>query len=156
MIVITGYEDFQYAKAAIRNQARNYLLKPVTQDELTETLSKIVQELDGIRNERDQQAMMQWRLSQYYKEMKEHFLVHLVKEEVERESLLRREPSGFNWMPGKIAKCDSLPLVRLSVNIRSRNVRQTKCGYLSKWSAEKQQRIQMGSITYFVMPTMRD
>jgi two-component system response regulator YesN len=95
LIVITGYEDFHYAKAAIRNQARNYLLKPVTQDELTETLSKIVQELDGLRNERDQQAMMQWRLSQYYKEMKEHFLVHLVKEEVERESLLRERAKWF-------------------------------------------------------------
>ncbi|MCY9660625.1 response regulator [Paenibacillus chondroitinus] len=95
LIVITGYEDFQYAKAAIRNQARNYLLKPVTQDELAETLGKIVQELDGLRNERDQQAMMQWRLSQYYKEMKEHFLVHLVKEEVERESLLRERAKWF-------------------------------------------------------------
>ncbi|MBP1960955.1 response regulator transcription factor [Paenibacillus aceris] len=104
LIVITGYEDFHYAKAAIRNQARDYLLKPVTQDELTETLGKIVQELEDLRNERDQQAMIQWRLSQYYKEMKEHFIVHLVKEEVERESTLRERAKWFqldSWETSK-------------------------------------------------------
>lgn len=95
LIVITGYEDFHYAKAAVRNQARDYLLKPVTQDELTEALAKIVQELDEQRSERDQQAMMQWRLSQYYKEMKEHFIVHLVKEEWERESTMRERAKWF-------------------------------------------------------------
>ncbi|WP_159886917.1 response regulator transcription factor [Paenibacillus puerhi] len=81
LLVITGYEDFNYAKAAIRHQAKDYLLKPVSREELTESLAKIVRELDAERQEVDQQAVLQWRLSEYYKEMKEHFLVHLVKEE---------------------------------------------------------------------------
>jgi two-component system response regulator YesN len=85
LIVITGYEDIQYAKAAIRNQARDYLLKPVSQDELTDALSKITRQLDNERSLRDQQETVQWRLSQYYKEMKEHFIVHIVKEELEHE-----------------------------------------------------------------------
>ncbi|NOV02244.1 response regulator transcription factor [Paenibacillus planticolens] len=95
LIVITGYEDFHYAKAAIRNQAKDYLLKPVTQDEMTEALSKIVQELNELRTERDQHAMMQWRLSQYYMEIKEHFIVRLVKEEVDRESMMRERAKWF-------------------------------------------------------------
>lgn len=95
MIVITGYEDFHYAKAAIRNQAKDYLLKPVAQDELREALLKVIHELNEQRNERDQQALMQWRLSQYYKEMKEHFIVHLVKEELERETTIRERAKLF-------------------------------------------------------------
>lgn len=95
LIVITGYEDFHYAKAAIRNQARDYLLKPVTQDELREAMLKVIYELDAQRNERDQQAMMEWRLSQYYKEMKEHFIVHLVKEELAREATIREKAKLF-------------------------------------------------------------
>ncbi|MGO4270050.1 response regulator [Paenibacillus sp. TAF58] len=95
LIVITGYEDFQYTKAAIRNHARDYLLKPITQDELREALLKVIHELDEERNVRDQQAMMKWRLSQYYKEMKEHFIVHLVKEELAREATIREKAKLF-------------------------------------------------------------
>ncbi|MGO4696039.1 response regulator [Paenibacillus sp. 2TAB26] len=89
LIVITGYEDFHYAKAAIRNQAREYLLKPVARKELTDTLSNVKKELDKDRQSHDQAAMTQWRLSQYYKEMKEHFIVHLVKEEILQESTIK-------------------------------------------------------------------
>ncbi|SDD58378.1 two-component system, response regulator YesN [Paenibacillus sp. UNCCL117] len=88
LLVITGYEDFSYAKAAIRHQARDYLLKPVSRDELTEALAKVVRELDEERREVDQQAVLQWRLSEYYKEMREHFLIHLVKEKPERGSMV--------------------------------------------------------------------
>lgn len=95
LIVITGYEEFHYAKAAIRNQARDYLLKPITQDELREAMLKVIYELDAQRNERDQQVMMEWRLSQYYKEMKEHFIVHLVKEELAREATIREKAKLF-------------------------------------------------------------
>jgi two-component system response regulator YesN len=89
LIVITGYEDFHYAKAAIRNQARDYLLKPVARKELTDTLVNVKNELDKERKSQDQAALTQWRLSQYYLEMKEHFIVHLVKEEIDRESVIQ-------------------------------------------------------------------
>ncbi|WP_341347439.1 response regulator [Paenibacillus sp. FSL H3-0469] len=95
LIVITGYEDFQYARAAVRNQARDYLLKPVTGDELTAVLLKVKEELDRERSEQDRQAFAQWRLSQYYKEMKEHFLVQLVKEEVEQAAVLKERAALF-------------------------------------------------------------
>ncbi|MEK3877137.1 response regulator transcription factor [Paenibacillus sp. FSL M7-0420] len=95
LVVITGYEDFHYAKAAIRNQARDYLLKPVAADELTAVLQKLKDELDQERNDRDRQAVNEWRLSQYYKEMKEHFLVQLVKEEVEPVHALKERAALF-------------------------------------------------------------
>ncbi|WP_036717946.1 response regulator [Paenibacillus harenae] len=89
LIVITGYEDFQYAKAAVKNHARDYLLKPVARDELTMALTNVKQELDKERRSQDQAAMTEWRLSQYYAKMKEHFIVHLVKEELERISVVK-------------------------------------------------------------------
>lgn len=95
LIVITGYEDFGYARAAVRNQARDYLLKPVAGDELSAVLLKVKTELDRERNDRDQQAVIQWRLSQYYKEMKEHFLVQLVKEEAEQVNALKERAALF-------------------------------------------------------------
>ncbi|WP_231638592.1 response regulator [Paenibacillus sp. JCM 10914] len=79
VIIITGYEDFQYARAGVRNQAMDYLLKPVTRDDLKSALIKIKHALDKERVVRDESETMQWQLSQYYKEMKERFLLDLVK-----------------------------------------------------------------------------
>ncbi|MDP4098863.1 response regulator [Paenibacillus sp. P96] len=85
LLVISGYEDIRYAKAAVRNQARDYLLKPVARDELTEALTRLCKELDAERAEQAEAAVIQWRLSQYYKKMKEHFIVHFVKEKPSQE-----------------------------------------------------------------------
>ncbi|MDF2959698.1 MAG: YesN8 [Paenibacillus sp.] len=120
LIVITGYEDFQYARAAIRNQARDYLLKPVSQDELTAALSKVTRELDEERNFQDQQETVQWRLSQYYKEMKEHFIVHIVKEELEhgRTVLDRSKLFQLDEWGGKSVRF-------LTAGLRERSVHST-------------------------------
>lgn len=37
-IIITGYSDFQYAKAAITYGVKAYILKPIDEDELTELI----------------------------------------------------------------------------------------------------------------------
>ncbi|UPK47300.1 response regulator [Paenibacillus pabuli] len=79
IIIITGYEDFHYARAGVRSQAMDYLLKPVTRDELKTTLNKIKDELDKKKQLHGDSEMMQWRLSQYYKEMKQRFLLDLVR-----------------------------------------------------------------------------
>ncbi|MFB8373787.1 response regulator transcription factor [Paenibacillus taichungensis] len=79
IMIITGYEDFHYARAGVRSQAMDYLLKPVTRDELKTTLNKIKEELDKKKQLHGDSEMMQWRLSQYYKEMKQRFLLDLVR-----------------------------------------------------------------------------
>ncbi|MDI4644124.1 response regulator [Cohnella hashimotonis] len=86
LVVITGYEDFQYARAALRHQASDYLLKPVAADELADVLAKVTGELDGERQETAREERTRWELSQYYKEMKEHFIVRLIKGEADREN----------------------------------------------------------------------
>ncbi len=40
LIVLTGYADFHYVQRALRHQAADYLLKPITQESLNEVLSK--------------------------------------------------------------------------------------------------------------------
>lgn len=122
LIVITGYEDFHYARAAVRNQARDYLLKPVAADELMAVLQKVKEELDRERNDRDQQAVIQWRLSQYYMEMKEHFLVQLVKEDVEQVDALKERAALF-----ELGEWDLTGIHVATAGLRERTGRLRSC-----------------------------
>lgn len=88
LIILTGYEDFSYAHAAVRHQARHYLLKPVARDELTEALLKVRRELDREQESHRQSEDMKWRLTQSYQEMQEHFLRYLIRGEAGREEAL--------------------------------------------------------------------
>ena len=44
-VILTGYSDFDFAKQAIKLGVEAYLLKPIDDDELTECVEKIRQEL---------------------------------------------------------------------------------------------------------------
>lgn len=46
IIILSGYEDFEYARAAIKYQAQDYLLKPIRRDELFVSLRKCEEELN--------------------------------------------------------------------------------------------------------------
>lgn len=51
-IIISGYDEFEYAKQAVRYQVMEYILKPITPSELTEILLKARERLDEIRAKR--------------------------------------------------------------------------------------------------------
>lgn len=46
-IIVSGYSDFEYAKAAINYNVKNYLLKPVNKEELSKCLSDIERHLNA-------------------------------------------------------------------------------------------------------------
>lgn len=45
-IIISGYNEFEFAKTALKYNVTNYILKPIDENELIETLSKVKSELD--------------------------------------------------------------------------------------------------------------
>ncbi|MDO4273753.1 MAG: response regulator [Eubacteriales bacterium] len=62
-IIISGYRQFEYAKNAIHYGVKNYLLKPIQKNELTETLTKIhnsyIQKHSAITNEEKYQLLVE-------------------------------------------------------------------------------------------------
>lgn len=56
-IIISGYKDFQYAQQGLRYGVRDYLLKPINQDDLNRTLKKLVKET--MEQKSSQEARMQ-------------------------------------------------------------------------------------------------
>lgn len=46
-VIVSGYSDFEYTRAAIRNHAADYLLKPVNREELAALLSRLEAQLQA-------------------------------------------------------------------------------------------------------------
>ena len=65
IVILSGYDDFEYAKQAIKIGVAEYLLKPVSSAVLLEHLSEIAEE---VRDEREDLALKKV----YYQEMQEN------------------------------------------------------------------------------------
>ena len=51
-VILTGYQEFDYAQKALKNSAFDYLLKPLTKSSLTELLNRIKTELERRKREK--------------------------------------------------------------------------------------------------------
>ncbi|ASA25374.1 response regulator [Paenibacillus donghaensis] len=67
VVILSGYDDFEYAKSAIRYRVKDYLLKPIRRDELFGSLERIIKE-------REQQGLearrMELETESYRKELR--------------------------------------------------------------------------------------
>ena len=51
-IILTGYDEFSYAREAVRLDVENYILKPVNEEELERQLRETVQKLEEMDKEK--------------------------------------------------------------------------------------------------------
>ncbi|MBU5670402.1 response regulator [Paenibacillus brevis] len=93
VIILSGYEDFEYAKAAIRYQAVDYLLKPIRRDELFGALRKCKETL----TKRSQMAEQLSVTESYRQQVQSGILLDLMllKEFTEEEVKLWSAEIGF-------------------------------------------------------------
>ncbi|MCI8465108.1 MAG: response regulator [Lachnospiraceae bacterium] len=87
LILFSGFDEFEYAKEAIRLNVMEYVLKPVNAEELARVLTRVREELDRtIAENRDIE-----RLKKNYEEMlpviRERFLTDFVRGLFEEENL---------------------------------------------------------------------
>ncbi|MFC4777058.1 response regulator [Paenibacillus sp. GCM10023252] len=97
-IVITGYDDFHYAKRAIRLGTVDYLLKPVNTNELRYVVTKALMEIDQSRN----QTRLVLELDREMPRMREEFIQELIHSEwnpfLESKTMQRLHSIGLDWM----------------------------------------------------------
>ena len=82
-IIISGYQDFEYARKAIRYGVRDYLSKPVQKDELEETLQRVAAE--RLENQEHEQNVniLRNKVQQQSTQIKQTFLKNLVSQELD-------------------------------------------------------------------------
>ncbi|MBP1988443.1 response regulator [Paenibacillus eucommiae] len=78
MIILTGYDSFEYAQQALRLKAYDFILKPITAMELRKLLDKVRQDMDEEKKIREDYTKLQQLLDQSLPLLKERFLERLV------------------------------------------------------------------------------
>lgn len=96
VLLLSGYDDFEYAQKAVKNHVREFLLKPITASELTEALGIVKEELELTRNQEIKQTEMREKLDQSLPLLKERFFNRLVSGRLTRENYERRR-DYFKW-----------------------------------------------------------
>ena len=59
VLMLTGYQEFEYARIALQNRVRDYILKPINYDELEVTIRRVA---DNIRSSRKEKKMEERRI----------------------------------------------------------------------------------------------
>ncbi len=87
IIIFSGYDEFEYAKEAIRLEAEEYILKPIDAGELKSVFERIHESLDKERDERQNLE----KLTNYYMEslplLQEDFFAALLDGKVEEKRI---------------------------------------------------------------------
>ena len=77
-ILLTGYDEFEYAQEAVKLKVHDFLLKPITAAELTEMLRDLRTRLDAERDQRQKLDRLQEQLRATLPVYRERFLNRLV------------------------------------------------------------------------------
>ena len=89
-ILLTGYDEFEYAQEAVKLKVSDFLLKPITPDELRSVLVSLKQQLDTERNRQRQLDRLHAQLKESVPVLRERFLNRLVTGAAARDEIARR------------------------------------------------------------------
>ncbi|REE68054.1 two-component system response regulator YesN [Paenibacillus taihuensis] len=78
VIILTGYDEFEYAQQALRLKVSDFLLKPITAMEIRTLLNKVRAEMDEEMKIREDLSMLQSQLRQSMPLLRERLLERLV------------------------------------------------------------------------------
>ena len=67
IIIISGYDDFEYARQAIKLGVEQYLLKPITKVTMTKVLSELKEKIESQREQKNYQDQYQNEMREYEK-----------------------------------------------------------------------------------------
>ncbi|EOS65348.1 helix-turn-helix domain-containing protein [Oscillibacter sp. 1-3] len=122
-VVFSGFDEFEYAKRAIRMNVFEYILKPISAAELGGVLRRLKDRLDTERTERQNTEALRRRYEESLPVLRELFYAHLLEGRVppdqaaERAARLELDVTGDAWAAA-LAHVDGAPdreLAALSV-----------------------------------------
>jgi two-component system response regulator YesN len=77
ILIISGYDEFEYARRALQLQVHDYIVKPITLKEFKQTLEKLRDFLDAERSQKEEYSKLRQQLAESLPLLKERYLVQL-------------------------------------------------------------------------------
>jgi len=99
VLILTGFDDFEYARKALKLQVHDFILKPLTPSEFKATLEKLKATLDEEHGERRDIERLKRQLAESLPLLRERFLNQLVSGTL-RDGADRAERLGIPFPSG--------------------------------------------------------
>jgi two-component system response regulator YesN len=90
VIILTGYDNFDYVQQALRLKAYDFIVKPITAKELRDLLDKVKIDMDEENSRYEDISRLQNQLNQSLPLLKERFLEYVVTSRVKADDLEER------------------------------------------------------------------
>ncbi|MFN8594742.1 MAG: response regulator [Anaerolineae bacterium] len=101
IVILSGHDEFEYAQAAIQLGVTEYLLKPVTVQDLHTALQKIALQLDQERQAAENVRKLQRQVEENRTSLRERLLLDLVVGRVSSaEAIEKAQPLGLELIAG--------------------------------------------------------
>jgi len=97
MVVISGYDDFRYAQAALRLKVEDYLLKPINPGKLEELIMDLKQKLDLEVNQKKYIKQAAIQIKRNHVQLRERFFQDWIAGQLANEEI--REQLEFLHLP---------------------------------------------------------
>lgn len=120
IIILSGYDEFSYAQTAVRLGVTEYLLKPVSAQNLRAVLARVAALLDQEKSERKDLKLLKDQVEDNIALLKEKFLLRLV---LGGESTLAAIEQSQQFGLDIISKCYLVILFRVEQNDRPESYR---------------------------------
>ena len=87
IVILTGFDEFEYAQKAVKLLIDEYVLKPFTSDELIQALLKVKGRLESESSRREDMQVLQEHYRKSLPVLKENFLISLVTRQLSRRDV---------------------------------------------------------------------
>ena len=86
-IVLSGYQEFEYAKTAMQYGVEQYLVKPIDENELDHILQRVVAQLNKKEEEQEKQKALLDKAAKTDRILKQNFLRNIIEERQNDQNL---------------------------------------------------------------------
>jgi two-component system, response regulator YesN len=116
IVILSGHDEFEYAREALKLGVREYLLKPVTIQDMHRALQKIAQQLEKERLNQENLRRLQAQVEENQATLRERFLLKLVVGAVSStEAIEKSQLLGLDL----IARCYLVVIIKAELADRS-------------------------------------
>lgn len=152
VIIMSGYDEFEYAKSLMKMKVTDYLLKPVAEEELIEVLCKLAREIEDEELKKSEMETANRLLCENLPQLKSKFMKKILDGSIPASSkfpkwtgLIKARPQpdhcsyavllmaldNFGAMAGKISAEEQELYNYAVVNIAEEIINQTAAGFIS-------------------------